>query len=338
MNPAAAAKIAALASRLEEAGESLVVDADTHISDLESLSETERRRHDEDAGYYHGRPVSAEELIREMDLARVDMALVWQNPASTVYTGDPARNTEALLAANRYVCRAAERYPARLIPAGWVDPRACGVENTLRLVETLVAEFGFFMVKLNPAQNRFMMDSPEALAVMDRIVELGAVPAFHFGADTPYTPAGALRTVAERHPDRPVVAVHMGGGGAGYLEAEQLYGEARALGLERPNIRYVLSAKRDAHMESDLVAYQAAGEPFRRHLFCGSDAPYGRMAWNFGGFRALLRGLEETRPDLFGGGGGAGGATGLAASNYLGGNFARFAAESCRRLLDGVCR
>ena len=293
MNPAAAAKIAMLASRLEEAGESLVVDADTHISDLESLSETERRRHDEDAGYYHGRPVSAEELIREMDLARVDMALVWQNPASTVYTGDPARNTEALLAANRYVCRAAERYPARLIPAGWVDPRACGVENTLRLLETLVGEFGFFMVKLQSGAEPLHDGQPGSPGGDGPHRGTGAVPAFHFGADTPYTPAGALRTVAERHPDRPVVAVHMGGGGAGYLEAEQLYGEARALGLERPNIRYVLSAKRDAHMESDLVAYQAAGEPFRRHLFCASDAPYGRMAWNFGGFRALCAALKK---------------------------------------------
>jgi predicted TIM-barrel fold metal-dependent hydrolase len=329
MNPAAAAKIAALSKRLEEAGEGLVIDADTHISDLDSLGDDERRRHDAGAGYYHGRPISGEELIREMDLACVDMALAWQNPSTTRYTRDPARNTEALLSANRYVCRAAERYPTRLIPAGWVDPKACGLENTLRLVETLVGEFGFFMVKLNPAQNAFMMDSPEALVVVDRIVELGAVPAFHFGADTPYTPAGALRAVAERHPERPVVAVHMGGGGASYSEAETLYLEARALGLERPNIRYVLSTKRDAHIESDLLAYQAAGEPFLRHLFCASDSPYGRMAWNFGGFRGLLRSLEDARPELFGGG---------AASQYLGGNFARFAAESCRRLLDGACR
>ena len=322
--------LVALAGRLEADGAHLAIDADTHISDLSLLSEGERRRHDDaGAGYYHGRPVSAEELIAEMDLAGVDMALVWQNPSATVYCDNPERNTEALAAANRYVCAAARRHPARLIPAGWVDPKACGLQNTLRLVDILVGEFGFFLVKLNPAQNHFMMDSPEALAVVDRILDWGAVPAFHFGADTPYTPAAALRAVAERHPERPVVAVHMGGGGASYTDAERLYLEARALGLERPNIRYVLSTRRDSHTESDLIAYQSAGDPFRRHLFCASDAPYGRMAWNFGGFRAMLRSLEAARPELF---------DGEAASNYLGGNFARFAAESCRRLLDASCR
>ena len=329
MDGAAAAALAALANRLEADGAHLVIDADTHISDLRSLSEGEQRRHDADAGYYHGRPVSAEELIEEMDLAGVDMALVWQNPSATAYCGNPVRNTEALAAANGYVCAAARRHPARLIPAGWVDPQACGLENTLRLVDILVGELGFFMVKLNPAQNRFMMDSPDALAVVDRIVERGAVPAFHFGADTPYTPAGALRAIAERHPEQPVVAVHMGGGGASYTDAERLYLEARALGLERPNVRYALSTRRDAHTESDLIAYQRAGEPFRRNLFCASDAPYGRMAWNFGGFRAMLHSLEAARPELF---------DGAAAANYLGGNCARFAAESCRRLLDAACR
>jgi len=329
MHPEAAAGLAALAERLETGGAYLAIDADTHISDLAALPESERRRHDADGGYYHGRAISAEELIAEMDLAGVDMALVWQNPSATAYGADPERNMEALAAANRYVCEAARRHPARLIPAGWVDPKACGPENTLSLVDTLVGELGLFMVKLNPAQNEFMMDCPEALAVVDRIVEWGAVPAFHFGADTPYTPASALRAVAERHPERPLLAVHMGGGGASYMDAERLYVEARALGLERSNIRYALSTRRDTHTESDLIAYQRAGEPFSRHLFCASDAPFGRIAWNFGGFRAMLRSLEAARPALF---------NSEAAANYLGGNFARFAAKSCRHLLDAACR
>jgi predicted TIM-barrel fold metal-dependent hydrolase len=260
--------------------------------------------------------------------------LVWQNPAATVYGGSLEANTRALTEANRYVLESARRYPGRFIPAGWVDPKACGLDHTLELVERLVAEFGFLIVKLNPAQNGYPIDGPLSLAVVDRIVAAGAIPAFHFGADTPYTPAEGLRRLAERHPERPLIAVHMGGGGAGYLEAEALYRVARQLGLECPNIRYVFSAKRDTHIESDLIAYQLAGEPFRRHLFCGSDAPYGRMTWNFGGFRAMFRGLIDcethtdarvrARPGLF---------TPEAARNYLGGNFARFAAAEYRRLL-----
>ena len=101
----------------------------------------------------------------------------------------------------------------------------------------------------------------------------------------------------------------MGGGGAGFVEAEATYQAARAAGLTHPNIFFVLSAKRDTHIESALIAYAAAGEPFRRSLAVASDAPYGNMIWNFGGFRALFAALADgaryadprlaAQPDLF---------------------------------------
>jgi len=335
MHPAAAETAMRVLERLERHDAGLVIDADVHITDLDSLDEARRRRYHETPDYYHGRPISAEDAIREMDMAGVDMALVWQNPTATAYGSDPGGNARALAAANRYIKDSAARFPDRFIPAGWVDPRACGLENTLALAETLVREWGFPIVKLNPAQNCYAIDSPQALAVMDRIVALGAIPAFHFGGDTAYTPVEGLRRVAERHREWPLVAVHMGGGGAGYLEAEPLYAAARRLGMECPNIRYVLSAKRDSHIESDLIAYQLAGDPFCRNLFCGSDAPYGRMTWNFGGFRAMFRSLQDAerhadarvRPGLF---------TPEAIGNYLGGNFARLVAVGYRRMLAPV--
>lgn len=334
MNPRTVEAAERLCQRLEANAAGLVIDADTHVTDLDSLDGPLRHQYRTTPDYYHGRPISAEDAIREMDMAGVNMALAWQNPATTVYGSSPDANTRALTEANRYVLESAQRYPDRFIPAGWVDAKACGLENTLELVDRLVFEFGFLIVKLNPAQNGYQIDGPLSLAVIDRIVAIGAIPAFHFGADTTYTPAEGLRAVAERHPERPVVAVHMGGGGAGYLEAEDLYRAARQLGFECPNIRYVFSAKRDTHIESDLIAYQLAGEPLCRHLFCGSDAPYGRMTWNFGGFRAMFGSLIDgtahtdarvrARPGLF---------TPETARNYLGANFARFVAEEYRRLL-----
>ncbi|NWG13392.1 MAG: amidohydrolase family protein [Acidobacteria bacterium] len=269
-----------------------------------------------------------------MRMAEVDMALIWQNPAATPYTGDADPDYESLLAANRYIRDAAERYPDRFLPAGWVDPKACGIDGALEMAEVLVLEYGFPIVKMNPAQNRYPIDSEPVLAVVDRIVELGAIPAFHYGADTPFTPAGGLERIALRHPDHPLVAAHMGGGGAGYSDAEPLYQESRALGLRCPNIRFLLSTRRDAHTESDLIAYQSAGEPFCRNLCCGSDAPYGRMTWNFGGYRQMFRSLMEgsSHPDprlradprLF---------TPESVQGYLGGNIARLAAEGCRNIL-----
>jgi predicted TIM-barrel fold metal-dependent hydrolase len=323
-----------LASFLEENQDRLVIDADTHATDTAALTGAARERYESEPGYYHGRPISAEDLTSEMEMASVDMALIWQNPAATQYTDDPDGNAEALLKANQYICDAVSRYPNKFIPAGWTDPKACGVKNAIRIAEICVNEFGFPAVKMNPAQNRFPIDSPQVLAVVDRIVELGAVPAFHFGADTPFTPAEGFEAVALRHPENPILGVHMGGGGAGYLDAEELYRKARDLGLRRANVRYVWSAKRETHIEADLIAYQLAGPPFSSNIFCGSDAPYGRMTWNFGGFRAMFESLSRAdrhadrrvraHPDLF---------TPDVARAYLGGNFARFILAACNRLV-----
>jgi hypothetical protein len=202
------------------------------------------------------------------------------------------------------------------------------------MVDMFVRDFGFVIVKMNPSKGGFSIIDPQVQAVVERIVSLGAVPAFHFGADSPNTPAEGVRCLAERHPHHPLLAIHMGGGGAGYDAAEELYLKARQLGLDCPNIRFVLSTKRDAHIESDLITYQMAGEPYCHNLFCGSDAPFGRIAWNFGGFRGIFRSLTDgtrhtdarvrANPRLF---------TPEAVQGYLGANFARFGAESYRRLL-----
>lgn len=307
----------------------LVIDADVHATDTQR---SPRRPVD---SYYHGRPVSAEDLIAEMDLAGIQMANAWQNPATTRYPGGEDANAEALLEANRYVFSCGQRYPERFISSGWTDPKACGVANARRIAEICVRDFGFLLVKMNPAQNAYPIDSPAVLEVADRIVELGAIPVFHYGADSPFTPASGLEALAARYPECPIVAVHMGGGGAGYLEAERLYHESRELGLRKPNIRFVLSAIRDTHIEEALVAYQLAGPPFSENLFCGSDAPYGRMAWNFGGFRAIFEGLEHSaahtdarvrnNPGLF---------TADSAQAYLGGSFARFVSAGYARLVS----
>ena len=120
-----------------------------------------------------------------------------------------------------------------------------------------------------------------------------------------------------------------------YLEGDELCIQTRALGLNHPNIHFVMSAKRDTHIESDLITYQLAGEPFCRNLCCGSDAPHGKMAWNFGGYRALFRGLMDGRhhtdprvrnqPRLF---------DEQAVRNFLGRSFAELVISGGRRLLS----
>lgn len=331
----AAARLARQADFLRRNASRLVIDADVHPTGRDALPAAVRERIDSDANYYHGRPLLSEHLLARMDQAGIDMALCWQNPAVLEYGDDPAENAAKLAAANARIAALADLYPERVIPAGWTDPKALGVEQAVALAGRCVEEFGMAVVKMNPAQNQYPIDSDEVAHVVDAIVALGAVPAFHFGSDTPFTPADGLARIAQRHPESPVIGVHMGGGGGHFVEAEPTYQAARRIGLENPNIFFILSAKRDAHIASALITYAAAGAPFSRNLGVGSDAPYGDMVWNYGAFRALFAALRDgrthgdprlaARPDLF---------DDEMISGFMGGNLGRLVAEACERILD----
>lgn len=320
---------------LERHKDHLVIDADTHPTDTARLPRALRQPYEATPNYYHGRPISREDLLREMAMAQVDMALIWQNPAATQYTDDPNENFDRLLAANRYIYDAAQEYPEKFIPGGWTDPKALGLDNALKMVDHCMQQFGFFIVKMNPAQNAYMIDSPEVFTIVDRIAALGGAPTFHYGADTQYTPPEGLEKIAQRYPDTRIVAVHMGGGGASFAEAEEHALRTRELGLRYPNLFFPISTKRETHIESDLITYQLAGPPFNRNLASASDAPYGRQTWNFGGFRAVLDSLVDSenhtdvrvreQPDQF---------TEAMAQNLLGVNFADFVLQGYQKYLD----
>lgn len=314
--------------------DTLTCDADVHISDPDMIRDTFQDRLDKDPNYFHGRPIDGPMLLSEMNQSGVGLSLCWQNPSVTTYGLDQRENAEKLSRANRYIAGFARAHPTRIYPAGWTDPKALGVELAIGIAEQCVREFGFSIVKLNPGQNAYPIDSDMALKVVDRIVELGAVPAFHFGADTPYTPVSGLRRVAERHPDHPVLAVHFGGGGAGYVEGEEQYRQSRELGLRQKNLYFIQSAKRDTHIESDLITYRLAGSEHWRRIFLASDAPYGRQSWNFGGYKLMFKCLADgaahtdqrlrENPGLF---------DATTIQDFMGRNFVDFGVEACRRIL-----
>jgi predicted TIM-barrel fold metal-dependent hydrolase len=278
----------------------LVIDGDTHITDLENLPDGLLEKYRSTRNYYHGKPISAEDLLAEMEMAGVDMSLVWQNPAATPYTRDVRNNFEQLRKANQYIAEMAGKYPEKLIPAGWTDPQALGLEGALELTAFCIVELGFPIVKMNPAQNAYPIDREDVMKIVEKIQELRGMAAFHYGADTPYTPAEGLEKIARAFPDTRIIGVHMGGGGAGYLEAEELYQKSREMGLSNKNLFFIQSAKRDTHIESDFITYTLAGEPHNRKIACASDAPYGRQTWNFGGYRLMLASLvnAENHPDV----------------------------------------
>jgi hypothetical protein len=106
----------------------LVADADTHITNTTQLTPEIQKKYDSTPNYYHGRPISAEDLICEMDMAGVDICLCWQNPATTYYPEYGKQNFDSLLESNRYIYESACKYPQRIIPTGWTDPKALGMD------------------------------------------------------------------------------------------------------------------------------------------------------------------------------------------------------------------
>lgn len=311
-----------------------VIDADVHLTHPGAWPPALRARAESSPDYFHGRPLGPDELRAEMDLAGIDLALVWQNPSATAYGADPSANAVALHAANTAVAAAAVAHPDRFLAAGWTDPRALGVDGAIRLVRACTGELAMPIIKMNPAQNAYPMDHPDVLRVMDAIVAEGAVSAFHYGADSPHTPVAALGRVARHVAPHPVIAVHGGGGGASYLEQEALAAKSRRLFLRQDNLFVVHSAKRDTHMAADVLAFAAAGPAAWARLALGSDAPYGRMAWNFAGGRALLDQLADPRHPEQSRRPAPAPLSAAHTRDYLGGNAARFLA----RIIDTFLR
>ena len=309
---------------LSENRNKIIADTDTHLTDFSGMTSQMLYKYYSTHNLYQGRPISVEDLLAEMEMAGVDVCLCWQNPAATPYRGGE-QNFEALLKSNRYIFECSCKYPEKIIPSGWTDPKALGVEDAKEMVRICVEDFGFPIIKMNPAQNAYQIDDERVIELTRSVIEYGAVPAFHFAADTSYTPTEGLCHLAQLFPESEILAVHMGGGGSSYLEAETMYNEIRELGLVYKNLYFVESAKRDIHIESDLITYTLAGEENYKRIFCASDAPYGRMTWNYGGYRcmfkSLMNGEKHTDPRvrenaaLF---------TPELVQRFMGGNFADF--------------
>jgi len=49
-----------------------VIDGDAHVTDIRALRGSVSAAYRATSNYYHGRPISAEELVAEMDMAEVD--------------------------------------------------------------------------------------------------------------------------------------------------------------------------------------------------------------------------------------------------------------------------
>jgi predicted TIM-barrel fold metal-dependent hydrolase len=232
----------------------MIIDADVHISlTLE-----------------RGISIGYEELVRRMDRAGVDKALVWLQPPYRRET-DPA---------NAYVYEATKRHPDRILGFGWADPNL-GVEEAKDTVKRCIYDYGFYGVKLNGAQNSFFIDDPDlSLPVIEEIAKTGKLLAFHVGADAyEHTHPFRVGKIARQFPEMHILMVHMGG--ASYADLSYA---AIEIAQAHPNLTLIGSAIRSLPI---LRAIKTLGAT---RVCFGSDTPFAPMHVEVAKYNALLGG------------------------------------------------
>jgi predicted TIM-barrel fold metal-dependent hydrolase len=232
----------------------MIFDADTHISPT-----------GEDMN-----AITYSELLRRMDRAKVDKALVWLRPPYLRETYE----------SNAYVYQAVTNHPDRLTGFGWVDPHF-GIDQGIDTIKRCLEEYCFAGVKLNGAQNSFYIDN-EVLTfpLIDEIVNHKGMLAFHIGADAiEETHPFRLGKIASRYPETKILAVHMGG-----VNRPNLTNAMIEVAQEYANIILIGSA---VPTNAILKAIRTLGS---QRLCFGSDTPFEPMHVEVARYNAMLEG------------------------------------------------
>jgi predicted TIM-barrel fold metal-dependent hydrolase len=233
----------------------MIIDADCHISPLRE-----------------GNTITVDELLRRMDGAGVDEAVVWLTPPY-------GREIDAL---NEYVHKAVKAHPDRLLGFGWADPRL-GLDKARDAVKRCVYEYGFHGVKLNGAQNDYYIDDPQlSLPIVEEIAATEKLIAFHCGVDAlDKTHPSRIATIADRYPHMQILCVHMGGVGMPDMAKA-------AIELAKDHANVTLIGSEVDHLRV-LEAINRLG-PTR--VCFGSDTPFALMHVCVAMYQALLRDLD----------------------------------------------
>jgi predicted TIM-barrel fold metal-dependent hydrolase len=244
----------------------MIVDADCHISP-----------------FREGVHIGVDELLRRMDRAGVDKALVWLTPPYKREIDE----------SNAYVCQSVRAHPDRLLGFGWADPRL-GVQKAREMARRCLHQYGFYGVKLNGAQNDFFIDDPDiAMPVVEEVARSGKLLAFHCGVDAlERTHPFRIARIARRFPDTQILCVHMGG--VGFPD------------MSRAMIEMAQGC-RNLHLIGSMVLHTsvlAAVKTLGADRVCfGSDTPFSLMHVCVAMYNALLDGevTSEEKAQIMGG-------------------------------------
>jgi predicted TIM-barrel fold metal-dependent hydrolase len=243
----------------------VIIDADTHVSAVK----------------FDSLAIDAEQLIAMMDRSAVDKAVVWLKPP---YDRDVSRE-------NRYVRDAALRYPDRLLPFGWANPRL-GVGKAREEIARCLDDFGMHGVKFNGAQDDHRIDEPDTLGLVGEVVGRGKIAAFHVGADSPEnTHPYRLGRIAEKYPEGQFLLILIGG-----AALPPLARAAIEVAREHPNITLVGSAV------TEMEIHAAISQLGPERVAFGSDVPFRMMHVQLAAYQALLSDFGDGAAEMVLGG------------------------------------
>ena len=244
----------------------MILDADCHISPIRE-----------------GVNINVDELLRRMDRAGVDKALVWLAPPYKREVDE----------SNAYVCQSVRAHPDRLFGFGWADPRL-GVQKAREMARKCIHQYGLYGVKLNGAQNDYFIDDPDiSMPLVEEIANSGKLLAFHCGVDAyERTHPFRIAKIARRFPDTQILCVHMGG--VGFPDMSKAMIE---MAQDCPNLHLIGSMV--AHT-SILNAVKTLGA---ERVSFGSDTPFALMHVCVAMYNALLEGevAAEEKAQIMGG-------------------------------------
>lgn len=232
----------------------MIFDADTHLSPYKNFELS----------------IDAAQWADLIDEAGVDRALCWLLPQGVTDVAE----------SNQYLYENSKKYP-KMLPFGWANPRE-GLEKAQDDICRCLEEYGFCGVKLNGAQNAYLIDSPEAMKLAEEIAKRNGIIAFHIGVDEPdFTNPKRAEKVAKAFPEIPILMVHMGG--AGTPDCSDLVIE---IAKDNPNMTLVGSSIEVSKVEKAIRLLGA-----KRVMF-GSDLPFACLPECLANYKRMLSAFE----------------------------------------------
>lgn len=195
-----------------------------------------------------GAKQSPDEIVRNMDAAGVDKAVVF--PFNEVAPGP------SFSLANDFIVAAVRKYPERLIGFARLDPN-CG-DVGLTELERAIVKLGLKGIKLHPSSQKFSVEHPMVLEIVERAAELNVPVIFDSGKDL--SPPETIGMVAGEVPSAKIIMAHMRGGR--YLDV-----------AERVDNIYLGTTG----MFTPAKLKEALERLGAKKLIAGSDSPYYKM-------------------------------------------------------------